>query len=106
MNKKILYKFTILMIFGFSIQAVTAAPVDTLQNITDQSQQALNNASKMADQTAKGVDQTLDPIQSMQIFDLLPRSEASYGILNSINSILNILNSIMRQIQQIINFRG
>jgi len=60
----------------------------------------------MADQTAKEVDQTLDPIQGMQIFDLLPRSEASYGILNSINSILNILNSIMRQIQQIINFGG
>jgi len=86
--------------------ASAASSVSSLTNITNTTEQAINNASNTINHTAKDVQKTIGPIQSMQIFDLLPRSEASYGIINSINSIMKNINSITHQIQQIFSTFG
>lgn len=66
------------------LQSVSAAPQNTLDNMTDNAQQKLNNASATVNQTSQEVNSFLDPIQS----------------------ILNSINSIIQQIQQIFSAFG
>jgi len=73
-----------IVIVGFNVLSVSAAPQDQLKNITNTTQDALNNASDVANQTAQDVNSFLDPIQS----------------------ILNAINSVLQQIQQIMNVFG
>ncbi len=86
MNMKKFCIFAVLIImFGFSIQSSSAAQ-SSVDNVKTTTQEALNNASDMANQTAQDVNNTLGPIQD---------------ILNSINSVLNTISSIAQNIQQI-----
>jgi len=74
----------LITIIGLNTLSVSAAPQDQLGNITNTTQDALNNASEMVNQTAEEVSNFLDPIQS----------------------ILNAINSVLQQIQQIMSFFG
>ncbi len=73
-----------IMIVGFNVLSVSAAPQDQVDNLTTTTQSALDNASEMANQTAEEVNSYLDPIQS----------------------ILNAVNSVLQEIQQIMSFFG
>ncbi len=74
-----------IIMFGCGVQSASAASQDVpLDNLTDTTKDALNNASDMANQTAEEVNSFLDPIQS----------------------ILNSINSVLQQIQQIMSFFG
>lgn len=83
--KKICILAVLIIMLGFSIQSASAAQ-SSVDNVKATTQEALNNASDMANQTAQDVNNTLGPIQD---------------ILNSINSVLNTLSSIAQNIQQI-----
>lgn len=72
----------ILAVLLLGIQSASAAPQNSIDNITDTAQQTLNNASVAANQTAQEVNNFLDPIQN----------------------ILNSINSVLQQIQQIMSF--
>ena len=88
MNMKIVsIMAVIIIIIGFGLQSVSAASsIPSLDNITNTTQEAINNASDTVNQTAQDVQNTLDPIQD---------------ILNSINSVLNTISSMVQNIQQI-----
>jgi len=72
----------LITIIGVNILSISAAPQDQLDNITDTTKDALNNASEVANETAAEVNSFLDPIQS----------------------ILNAINSVLQEIQQILYF--
>lgn len=84
MSIKTFYIFVVFLIMlGFSVQSVGAASEDvSLDNLSDTTKDALNNASDVANQTADEINSFLDPIQS----------------------ILNAINSVLQQIQQILWF--
>lgn len=84
MNMKTFYLFVLFIIMlGFSVQSASAASEDvSLDNLSDTTKDALNNASDVANQTADEVNSFLDPILD----------------------ILNSINSVLQQIQQILWF--
>jgi len=62
MRDKFIFLAVILLVFSF-ISAVNAEPVtNTIDNITNKTNEALTNASNITNQTADEVKQTLDPI--------------------------------------------
>jgi CHASE3 domain sensor protein len=85
MNMKIFCTLAIFLILvGISLQSVSAIQQNAISNITDTTQQTLNNASQVANQTAQDVNNFLDPIQS----------------------IINSINAIIQQIQGILSIFG
>lgn len=86
MRIKTFYIFVVFIIMlGFGVQSASAASEDvSLDNLSDTTKNALNNASDVANQTADEVNSFLDPI----------------------TDILNAINSVLQQIQQILSFFG
>ena len=93
MNMKIFGILAVIMIImGFGLQSVGAASsTPSLSNITNTTQQAIDNASDTLNHTAQDVQKSVGPIQS---------------ILNSINSVINSITSITQQIRQIFSAFG